>query len=290
MKTDFQKISIVGTGLIGASIGLAIKKAGLVSKVIGTDIDIKALNHATEIGAIDEKEPILSHAIQDSSLIILASPVQTLEEIVTSTVNYASKNTILSDVGSVKGQLVKNIDAIVPPNIHFVGAHPIAGSEKSSALASRADLFMGKHCILTPTQNTSTNALNTVHRFWELIGAKVTTMDPFLHDMIFGAVSHFPHVVSYTMLNTITRIKETLFPAVDPYAYAPSSLKDMTRIASSAPSLWSEICLHNAENMLPMLKKFQDELDTLITLLQQKDKHALQDTFAKAKKTREQLH
>ena len=289
MRPHFPKVTIIGTGFIGGAVGLATKAKGLADVVIGTDVDGKAIDHALAVRAIDRGETDLSRAIQGSSLVILASPVETFEEIVRSTVHLLTRDTILSDVGSVKGQLVMSIDALLTPYSHFVGAHPIAGSEKSSALASSADLFAGKHCVVTPTSKTNADALNRVRSFWESFGSTVTTMDPLLHDRIFGAVSHLPHVIAYATLNSITRIQDTLFPDFNIPAFSPPSLKDMTRIASSSPSLWSEICCRNSENLVAMLETYQDEIGKLICLVKQGDRRALQYLFTEAKSFRDQL-
>ncbi|MBQ27334.1 MAG: hypothetical protein CMH81_04220 [Nitrospiraceae bacterium] len=289
MRPHFSQITIIGTGFIGGSIGLAAKSTGLVDVVVGTDMDDRAIKQALAVRAIDRGQTNLSRAVKGSSLVILASPVETFEEIVRSTIHVLERDAILSDVGSVKGQMVMNIDALLPPHRYFVGTHPIAGSEKSSAAASRADLFNGKHCVLTPTTATNANALNMIRSFWESIGSIVTMMDPLLHDKIFGAVSHLPHMIAYATLNSIALIQETIFPTANTPTFLPPSLNDMTRIASSSPSLWSEICCRNAENLVMMLETYQGEISKLTSLVRQRDRHGLQHTFTQAKNLRDQL-
>ena len=289
MRPHFPQVTIVGTGFIGGSIGLATKAAGLADVVVGTDVDHEAIDQALAVRAIDRGHTDLLRAVKGSSLVILASPVETLEEIIRSTVHVLERNTILSDVGSVKGQMVMNIDALLPPHLYFVGAHPIAGSEKSSAMSSRADLFSGKPCVVTPTSETNADALNVIRSFWESIGSAVTTMDPLLHDKIFGAVSHLPHMIAYATLNSIACIRDALFPDSNAHTFSPPSLKDMTRIASSSPSLWSEICCRNAENLVTMLETYQGEISKLTSLLRQRDRRGLQHAFTQAKNLRDQL-
>ncbi|HIA15026.1 MAG TPA: prephenate dehydrogenase [Nitrospirales bacterium] len=289
MRPHFPQVTIVGTGFIGGSIGLATKSAGLADVVVGTDVDQDAINQALAARAIDQGHTDLLRAVKGSSLVILASPVGTFEEIIRSTVHVLERETILSDVGSVKGQMVMNIDALLPPHLYFVGAHPIAGSEKSNALSSYSDLFNGKPCVVTPTSETNATALSVIRSFWESIGTTVTTMDPLLHDKFFGAVSHLPHMIAYATLNSITRIRDALFPDANLHTLSPSSLKDMTRIASSSPSLWSEICCQNAGNLVTMLETYQDEISELTSLVRQGDRHGLQHAFAQAKNLRDQL-
>ncbi len=289
MRPHFPQVTIVGTGFIGGSIGLATKATGLADVVVGTDVDQDAIDQALAAHAIDRGHTNLLRAVKGSSLVILASPVGTIEEIIRSTVHVLERETILSDVGSVKGQMVMNIDALLPPHLYFVGAHPIAGSEKSSAMSSHTDLFNGKPCVVTPTSETNANALIVIRSFWESIGSTVTTMDPLLHDKFFGAVSHLPHMIAYATLNSITLIRDALFPDSSIHTLAPSSLKDMTRIASSSPSLWSEICCRNAENLVTMLETYQGEISKLTRLVRQGDRHGLQHAFAQAKSLRDQL-
>ena len=266
-----------------------MKAAGLADVVVGTDMDQAAIDQALSVGAIDRGHPELLSAIDGSSLVILASPVETLEDIIRSIIHVLERDTILTDVGSVKGQMVLSIDALLPPERYFVGAHPIAGSEKSTAWSSRTDLFNDKHCVVTPTSETNGAALNVIRSLWESLGSTVTTMDPLLHDKVFGAVSHLPHMIAYATLNSITLIRDALFPDTDAYAFSPPGLKDMTRIASSSPSLWSEICCRNAENLLAMLDTYQGEISRLASLLQKGDRNGLQRAFAQAKNLRDQL-
>ena len=185
--------------------------------------------------------------------------------------------------------MVSNIDALLPPHLYFVGAHPIAGSEKSSVASSHAELFNGKHCIVTPTSETNEDALNMIRSFWVSIGSIVTAMDPWLHDRVFGAISHLPHMISYATLNSISRIRDVLFPDSSAYVFSPPSLHDMTRIASSSPSLWSEICCRNRENLVTMLEIYQNEISKLASLVRQGDQQGLQHTFTQAKTFKETL-
>lgn len=289
MRPHFPQITIVGTGFIGGSIGLAAKAARLADVIVGTDVDHDAIDQALAVRAIDRGQTDLLRAVKGSSLVILAAPVETLEAIIRSIVPVLERDAILSDVGGVKGQMVLNIDALLPPHLYFVGAHPIAGSEQSSAISSRTDLFNGKPCVLTPTPETNADALNVVRSFWESIGSTVTTMDPLLHDKIFGAVSHLPHIIAYATLNSITRIQDAIFPDSNSHTFSPPSLKDMTRIASSSPSLWSDICCRNADNLVTMLDTFQDEISKLTSLLRQGDRRGLQHAFTQAKSLRDQL-
>ncbi len=289
MQPHFPQITIIGTGFIGGSIGLAAKTIGLADVVVGTDINNEAIEQALAVHAIDQGQTNLLRAVKGSSLVILASPVETFEEIIRSVVHTLDPETILSDVGSVKGQPIFNIEALLPPHLYFVSAHPIAGSEKSNALASHPDLFNGKHCIVTPTSATNKNALNIIRSLWEAMGSIVTPMDPLLHDKIFGAVSHLPHIIASATLNSIALIQETISPDSTPYTFAPPSLKDMTRIASSSPSLWSEISCRNAENLVMMLETYQDEISKVTNFVRQRDRHKLHHMFTQAKNLRDQL-
>ncbi len=287
MRPHFSKIAIIGTGFIGGSLGLAIKASGIADAVIGMDASGIALEEARSIQAIDQVETNLTAAVRGCALVILASPVGTFRDIVTSLHSAMDDDAILTDVGSVKESVVTQIETALPSRVHFIGTHPIAGSEKSSALHSHSNLFENMPCVITPTIRTNQEALSTISSFWEALGSTVVTMEAKQHDIIFGALSHLPHVIAYATLNSIAAIHDTRFSDADFGKFMPRSLKDMTRIASSSPALWSDICCRNADNLVSMLETYQQEIACLIDLVKQGDSAALQCAFSKAKQLRD---
>ena len=193
---------------------------------------------------------------------------------------FLQKGCIITDAGSVKGSLVEEIDTLIPNTVHYVGAHPIAGGEQSGLEAANADLLTGAKCIITPTANTRTEALQRVTEFWAEVGMQTITMDADEHDTVFGALSHLPHVVAYALMNTVANVKTASHG--DILSMSGGGLKDITRIASSDPVMWRDICLKNKLPVVTLINQFQDALENIKTLIEQDQADALQETFANA--------
>jgi prephenate dehydrogenase len=196
---------------------------------------------------------------------------------------------IVTDVGSVKGALVDVAERLIPPHARFVGAHPIAGKEKTGVAAGSPDLFRGARCVLTPTQRTDPEALRTVRLLWEAAGSTVISMDPFIHDRLLGAVSHLPHVAAYCLINALTEVQERMLPGEDALAYSGGGLRDTTRIAASSPEMWRDIFLWNRENVVTMVEIYERQLHRLKSLIQAADGPGIEKELARAKQVREQL-
>jgi prephenate dehydrogenase len=194
---------------------------------------------------------------------------------------------IITDAGSVKGPLVEEIDALVPKTIYYVGAHPIAGGEQSGLEVAREDLLTGAKCIITPTANTQAEALERVTEFWAEVGMLTLTMDAHEHDTVFGALSHLPHVVAYALMNTVANVKTASHG--DILSMSGGGLKDITRIASSDPVMWRDICLKNKLPVVTLINQFQSALENIKTLIEQDQAEALQETFADANLHRDKL-
>jgi prephenate dehydrogenase len=193
---------------------------------------------------------------------------------------FLQKGCIITDAGSVKGGMVEAIDALMPDSIDYVGAHPIAGGEQSGLDASSGDLLTGAKCIITPTANTRKKALKRITEFWSGVGMEIVTMDAHEHDMVFGALSHLPHVVAYALMNTVANVKTENYG--DILSMSGGGLKDITRIASSDPVMWRDICLENKRPVVKLIDQFQEALENIKTLIEQDQADALQDTFATA--------
>jgi prephenate dehydrogenase len=186
------------------------------------------------------------------------------------------KGTIVTDVGSVKGSLVRELEGIMPPDVHFVGAHPIAGSDRSGIDFSDPDLFSGALCIITPSDRTAPAALGAVTEIWNSFGSKVMTMDPDHHDRVYAAVSHLPHIIAYAMVNTVADIDRSFL------AYCGQGFRDMTRIAASSPEIWTDISLLNRENIREMIAVFRKNLDRMDAHLKASETEELKEHFARA--------
>jgi len=203
-KPHFKQVAIIGVGLIGGSLGMILRRQNMADSVVGIGRRVENLKTAVEVGAIDRYVSDPREGVEGADFVLLATPVDTYERHLQEWAGCLKPGTIVSDVGSVKGDLVTRSEALLPPAVRFVGAHPIAGKEKTGVAAGSETLFTGARCILTPTAKTDPDALQIVRAIWELAGSIVLEMDPFLHDKILGAVSHLPHVAA--LLNTASHV------------------------------------------------------------------------------------
>lgn len=289
MTLHFRQAAIVGVGLIGGSLGMVLKQQGLADSVVGVGRRVENLRTAVQLGAIDRHVSDAKEGVRGSDLVVLATPVDSYERHLKDWASCLEPGAIVSDVGSVKGALVGQAESLVSERAHFVGAHPIAGRERTGVAAGSAALFRGAHCILTPTKNTNRQALQTIRELWEAAGSTVLSMDPFLHDQVLGAVSHLPHVVVFSLMNALAEMRERTAPELDPLAYAGGGLRDATRIAASSPEMWRDICLWNRENLVRMITDYERHLAKLKQLIQAGDGPGIEREFDRAKKIREQL-
>jgi len=288
MKTApfFNKMAVIGVGLIGASLSLAMKKKGLVDTVVGIGRGLENLETAKAMGAIDTLTQEVEVGVLDADLVVAAVPVQGIAGVLETAAPYIKKGAIVTDVGSVKLSVIEQVEPLLPKGAYFVPAHPVAGTENSGAAAAFAGLFDGRKCILTPTDGTDEDALDSVRRLWESVGSEVVLMDAGIHDRVFAAVSHLPHVIAYTLVNTVADadvIKSEVLK------YTAGGFKDFTRIASSSPEMWRDVCVLNKDQIVQMIDGFLNRLEMLKDLIDGDKEGALFDEFAKAKKIRDSL-
>lgn len=279
----FHKIAILGVGLIGASVGLAARKKGLCQEIAGYGRSRDNLEQAKNKGAIDSFADDPALVCRDADLVLLSTPVGSFKDLVARISGSLKKGAIVTDAGSVKGDLVHALEAMMPDGVRFIGAHPIAGSELSGAAAAHDSLFKGARCIITPTKNSDPVALNKIKDFWQRLEAVVVEMDPDGHDRVYAAVSHLPHLVAFTMVNTVAEIDRSYLPL------AGQGFRDMTRIAASSPELWRDICLMNRTNLISMISVFQKNLDLLGSYLAAEEEGPLEREFQKARELRESI-
>lgn len=258
-------VLVCGLGLIGGSLALAIKKNYPEAKVTGYDINSEVLKQAQAAQAVDEVIFNLENLNQNFNFVFIAVPIAQIPLLLEVLANHLSSETIITDVGSTKTRIVKKAAAVLPPSINFIGGHPLAGSEQQGFLAASADLFSGAVYVLTPTANTKPEVYSRLHRFLTGLGAKVMSLSPEKHDEIVAATSHLPHLVAFTLVNTVSVSNKDVF---DIFAFAASGFKDVTRIAASNPQLWAEICLDNKEALKKQLQEFQNSLSKIIALLE----------------------
>ncbi|HYA87014.1 MAG TPA: prephenate dehydrogenase/arogenate dehydrogenase family protein [Nitrospirota bacterium] len=260
MAIHFHKVTIIGVGLIGGSLAKVLRTSGLAGSITGSGRSSETLELALRLGVIDQMGLGPKHAVEGADLVVLASPVGTFEDVVREIGPHLKRGAILTDVGSVKGELVHRIEKILPAGIHFVPAHPIAGKEKFGVAEATEKLFQGAKCILTPTKRTEIAALNTLREVWTTAGSNVIIMDPDLHDVIFAAVSHMPHVAAFAMMCAVAELNT----GTDNYLnFSGAGFRDFTRIAASSPEIWRDICLMNRGNIVQMLDRFLFSLNRI---------------------------
>ena len=284
-ELNIPSLAVVGVGLIGGSLALALKEAGVVGEVVGLGRGRANLEKALELGLIDRigEGP---EAAADADVVFLATPVLTLGEVAASLFPHLKPGAVVTDGGSVKAEVVRAIEPHLPPHVHFVPGHPIAGTEKSGAEAAFATLYRGRRCILTPTDHTDPQALDLVRRMWERVGSEVVLMDVEKHDRILAAISHLPHMVAYSLVNAVgsyDRYEENIL------LYSAGGFRDFTRIASSDPTMWRDIALTNRDALLEMMERFEAYFVELKEDVRSGDASRLFEFFLRSKESRDAI-
>ncbi len=280
----FGKMTIIGVGLLGGSLAKACKERGLVEEISGYGRSRENLEKARDLKIIDHCPTDLGAAVSGTDLIVLCTPVSTLVPLVQNLASQVRPGTLITDVGSVKEPIVKGIDKLVPQGVFFVGSHPIAGGENSGLDASTADLYQDAKCIVTPTDTTDKNAVEKISTLWQAVGMKVVRLSAKEHDFIFCAVSHLPHIVAYALMNTLGALRT--LDGCEVTAYSGAGLRDITRIASSDPVMWRDICLSNRNHSLDMIDRFQNKLEEIRGTIERGDGQELKKEFIAANKYR----
>ena len=290
MMPHFQRVAIVGVGLIGGSLGMILRRQRLADEVVGIGRRVENLKMAVELGAIDRYVSDPKDGVQGADLVVLATPVDTYEPHLRDWASCLHPGTIVTDVGSVKGALVEQAEELLPKDVHFVGAHPIAGKEKTGVAAGSDQLFRGARCVLTPTCSTDAGALAVMRGVWEAAGSIVLEMDPHLHDKILGAVSHLPHVVAFALMNALAEVRDHGIPELDIAGHSGGGLRDTTRIAASSPEMWRDIFLWNRDNVVSFIETYERQLVELKRLIHADDAAGVEKALERAKRERELLN
>lgn len=288
MAPHFSQVTIIGVGLIGGSLGMILRRKGIASTVIGVGRRIENLKTAVDLGAIDRYVVDPKEGVKDADVVVLATPVDTYDRHLREWASCLKPGAIVTDVGSVKGELVEQSERAMPAGVHFVGAHPIAGKEKTGVAAGSDQLFQGARCILTPTENTNQEALEQVRAMWQETGSVMLTMDPHLHDKILGAVSHLPHVAAFALINALIDIRNKV-PTLDLAGHSGGGLRDTTRIAASSPEMWRDIFLWNRENVVSFIESYERCLGQLKQLIKAGDAAGIEKELERAKQEREKF-
>ncbi len=278
----FKNILIIGLGLIGGSVAVSLKEEGFKGKIYGFDLNTERIKKAVEIGAIDEGFSDFRKVPWDKiDLVILATPVKTFLEIGKRIKPYLKEDTVVTDVGSVKGELVKQLEKILKPTV-FIGAHPIAGTEKEGVENAVKGLFKGKKLILTIDREDKYT--QKVEKFWTDLGSKVEIMDPYLHDFVFASVSHLPHAVAFALVDALINLSKE--KGVDLFLYPGAGFKDFTRIAASSPTVWKDIFLENKKEVLHTIDEFVKSMEKLKEYIQKEDEENLINLLSESREKR----
>jgi len=285
MEKLFEKAAIVGTGLIGGSLGGIMRRDGLAGRVVGIGRTRDNLDEALARGLIDEAQTDPKKGVAGADLVVLCCPVGMFEKVAREIKPYLADQAVVTDVGSVKGSLVGLLEEIFHLKARYVPAHPIAGSERSGAAAADLDLFKGARCIITPTGKTDKKALGLVTDLWEYTGAVVELMTPEEHDMILAQVSHLPHVAAYALIKAVHEMDG----GDRALGYAATGFGDSTRIAASNEDVWRDICLLNRDNILKTIDAYQEALLRFREMIKKQDADALKSEFGKARAIRNRL-
>ncbi len=279
-----NRLCIIGVGLIGGSLALALRRAGGVHEVVGTGRNRDNLDKAVERKVIDYYESNAAKAVKDADVVVLAVPLGAMQSVCEQIVDSMAPTTVLTDVGSAKASVVKAVRAAfgeVPEG--FVPGHPIAGTEQSGVEAAFAELYDNRRVILTPVQRTRKSATDTVRAMWESAGAIVEEISVEHHDEVLAATSHLPHMLAYGLVDSLARMGDH----DEIFRFAAGGFRDFTRIASSDPIMWRDICISNREPLLRMIERYQEDLRIISAAIDHQDGEALLEIFKRAKRARD---
>ncbi|HEY0124664.1 MAG TPA: prephenate/arogenate dehydrogenase family protein [Rhizobium sp.] len=258
---QFDRIALIGIGLIGSSIAHDIKRLGLAKEVVISTRSAETLKRAEELQLGDRYTPSSAEAVKDADLVIVSVPVGASESVAKEIAAYLKPGAIVTDVGSTKASVIAQMQPHMPANVHFIPGHPLAGTEKSGPDAGFAGLFEGRWCIFTPISGTDEAAIKKLRHFWEALGSRVDEMDPEHHDKVLAIVSHLPHLIAYNIVGTADDLETVTESEV--IKYSASGFRDFTRLAASDPTMWRDVCLHNRDAILEMLSRFSEDLASL---------------------------
>ena len=283
----FSSIALIGAGMIGASLAKSIRYTGLAKRIQVLERDAARVAEVVAEGFADFATTEPAEAVQGAELVLLCTNVAAYAGLVRRLAPHLAAQAIVSDVGSVKASVLKEVPPLLPDPCRFVAAHPIAGMEKSGPTAGIERLFERRWCILTPTKETAPDALARVDAFWRALGAQVTQMDAEAHDRVLAITSHLPHLIAYSIVDTAAQLETSL--QRDIIQYSASGFRDFTRIAGSDPLMWRDIFMANGEAVLDVLQRFQEDLIGLQRAIRQKDAKLLETTFRRTRRIRKAI-
>ncbi len=279
-----QRLCVIGTGLIGGSLALALRRAGAVGEIVGAGRDEAHLRRAFELGIVDRYDVNPARAVRGSDMIVLAVPLGAIHQVCAAIRDQLSADAVLTDVGSAKRSVVDAVKTVFGElPARFVPGHPIAGTERSGVEAAFAELFRERRVILTPLPQTAPEAVYKVKEMWQRVGAIVENMNLADHDRVLAATSHLPHLLAFTLVDCLARMSDR----EDVFRFAAGGFRDFTRIASSDPVMWRDVCLANADALLTMMAHYRDDLAIIEEAIREQDSECLLRIFTRAKRARD---
>ena len=283
----FEKVTIIGMGLIGSSLARAIRQNNLAKKIVAADASEDVCAKVASLGIADVSTHDIEKSVIASDLVILSVPVGAIGPVAEQIGPMLAPKAIVTDVGSVKGAVIEAIGSLLPESVDLVPAHPIAGTEHSGPEAGFAELFEGRWCILTPPSTTSIKAVERVTAFWEACGAKIEIMDAAHHDLVLGITSHLPHLIAYTIVGTADELEDDIKSEV--IKFSASGFRGFTRIAASDPVMWRDIFMNNKEAVLEILQRFNEDLTAMQKAIRRGDAKYLEESFTKTRAIRREI-
>lgn len=284
MSAMFQRVALIGLGLIGSSLAHAMRRKTLAGEITGFARSGATRDKARELGLADTIFPSAKEAVEGADLVILCSPVGTYAALAEEIAPALKPGAILTDVGSVKGAVVRDVGSHVPAGVHFIPGHPIAGTEQSGPESGFAELFINRWCILTPVPGSDPAAVERLAEFWRACGSNVETMTPEHHDLVLAITSHLPHLIAYNIVSTAADLEEVTSSEV--IKYSAGGFRDFTRIAASDPTMWRDVFLNNREAVLEMLGRFSEDLSALQRAIRWGDGDTLFNIFTRSRQIR----
>ncbi|HEX5507909.1 MAG TPA: prephenate/arogenate dehydrogenase family protein [Pseudolabrys sp.] len=280
----FNRLALIGVGLIGSSIARAARLQNAAGSIVATARSAATRRRVAELGIADQVVETNAVAVEGADLVILCIPVGACGAVAKEIAPHLKQDAVVSDVGSVKGSIVRDMGPHLPKGVQFVPAHPVAGTEYSGPDAGFAELFVNRWCILTPPKETDPKAVEKLAAFWKLLGANVETMDADHHDLVLAITSHLPHLIAYTIVGTADELSEVTKSEV--LQFSAGGFRDFTRIAASDPTMWRDVFLANKDAVLEMLGRFNEDISALTKAIRKGDGKALFDHFTRTRAIR----
>ncbi|MDX1401226.1 MAG: prephenate/arogenate dehydrogenase family protein [Kiloniellales bacterium] len=281
----FQRVALLGIGLIGSSLARAFRERSLVGEIAVFTRSKETRAAAKRLGLGDEYFSSAGEAVKGADLVIICVPIGAYAKVGREIADYLAPGAIISDVGSVKQSVIRDLGPLLPPHVHFIPGHPIAGTEHSGPEAGFAELFEERWCILTPPEDTDEDAVARLIALWQAIGSEVEVMDAEHHDKVLGITSHLPHLIAYTIVGTAADLEESAQAEV--IKFSAGGFRDFTRIAASDPVMWRDVFLNNKSAVLEMVQRFSEDLTALQRAIRWGDGAALEDWFTRTKVLRQ---